>query len=398
MRAIASPRALAILGPPVALAASWAVMTALWRGRQCCDVDLYDLYAQNLAHGLMPYRDFFFEYPPGALVPIALAGWLSTGSDGFRIAFELLMVASLLATQAAVRRLAGTAAAWAMVGVPLVMGPLLRDRLDLFPVALMAGGLAVLCGALTRTRVTGAMMLLALGTLTKVFPAVVALVVLAWLAGRGERRLALTGLAALVTTAAIVAVPFAVLGGHGFLDGAAFQTRRPIQVESAPAMVVRLVGGSVVTGVEGRSSQYRSAGIEGGSATLIASVFAALQAAAILACAAWAVAVGRRGAGTRALAPVAVAGVLAFMAFGKVLSPQYLIWVAPLVGLLLTRRAWPAAVVLAVAAGVTHWLYPQHYVETVVGVNPGLAGTAARDGLLVLAFGLLLAGARTRRA
>ena len=35
---------------------------------------VYGSYKDMMVHGLVPYRDFGFEYPPGALIPIRLAG------------------------------------------------------------------------------------------------------------------------------------------------------------------------------------------------------------------------------------------------------------------------------------------------------------------------------------
>ena len=57
----------------------------------------------------------------------------------------------------------------------------------------------------------------------------------------------------------------------------------------------------------------------------------------------------------------ASANVASFVAFGKVLSPQYVIWLIPLAPLV-ARRVWPAAMALtAGAAGLTNVYFPWHY-------------------------------------
>jgi hypothetical protein len=387
----------ATVGPALALVAVWTLMSSANRSQVCCDVGLYHLYAHNVFDlHQFPYRDFFFEYPPGVLLPILLPGLVSTANaTTYWVVFEVLMVLSLLTIQASARRLGGARAAWLVALVPLLTGPLARDRFDLFPLALMTAGLAVLAGAhgeaITRRRLFGAMMLLGLGTATKVFPAIGALAVIAWLLGRGDRRAAAAAAGVFVLTVAAIVLPFAVIGGHGFIKGALFQTERPVQVESTAAMVIRLLGGGTLTG------SYRSSSLQGGPTDLVAATFAALQAAAILAALASAAWVGRRGGRPRDLTLAVLAGVVAYMCLGKVLSPQYVLWVAPLAPLAWVFRQRVVAILLAVAAGMTQWLFPAHYTETVIGTGPGITVTALRDLVLVLVLVLLLGSALRRR-
>jgi uncharacterized membrane protein len=380
----------ASFGPPLALLAIWALVSLSNRTQTCCDVALYHLYAHNVFDlHQFPYKDFFFEYPPGALVPILLPGLVSTANaTTYWVVFELLMVLSLLAVQASVRRLGGARAAWLVALVPLFTGPLARDRFDLFPLALMAAGLAVVAGAggeaITRRRLSAAMVLFGLGTATKVFPAIGALAVIAWLLGRGERRSAANAAGVFALTIVAVALPFLVIGGHGFIKGATFQTERPVQVESTPAMLLRLLGGTSINGA------YRSNSLSGGPTNLIAAMFAGLQAASILASLAWAASLGHREARPSQLALPVLAGVAAYVCLGKVLSPQYILWVAPLAPLAWVLRQRAVAILLAVATGLTQWLFPAHYSETANGVPPGVTVNAIRDLILVLVVVILL--------
>ena len=52
------------------------------------------------------------------------------------------------------------------------------------------------------------------------------------------------------------------------------------------------------------------------------------------------------------------AAVVAFVALGKVLSPQFLIWLAPLVPLVAGRRGLRASVLLVVALVLTQLWFP----------------------------------------
>jgi len=53
--------------------------------------------------------------------------------------------------------------------------------------------------------------------------------------------------------------------------------------------------------------------------------------------------------------------VAAFIAFGKVLSPQFLIWLLPLVPLVRGRRGLTASAVLALALVLTQLWFPYRY-------------------------------------
>ena len=50
------------------LVESLLIRGGILRSEQFGDVSLYATDAHRMLHGQIPYRDFFFEYPPGALV------------------------------------------------------------------------------------------------------------------------------------------------------------------------------------------------------------------------------------------------------------------------------------------------------------------------------------------
>ncbi len=371
------------VAPAVALAAVWLVATTVGPTAidTPSDLPVYRSYAEALRVGLLPYRDFALEYPPLALVPIGLGGALGVGEATYAAVFGGLMLVAALVVQREAALLGGPRAAWLMVALPVALGALVRTRFDLVPTALAVAGIATL---LVRARPRAAFALLAVGAATKLWPVVPAAVALAWLLGRGERRVALGGLAAFAAVLAAVWLPFAALSPAGFAEQFDFHLERPVQIESAPATVLWVLGGSEVTGAPVRPDRFRSNGLAGGPADVVAAGFAGLQLLALAA----AIALAARGGGRDRLLLACLAGVLAFVALGKVLSPQFLIWVAPFAAVSAARL--PALLALA-AVPLTQVEFPARYFDLVEGDAAVVAIVGVRNGLLLAALSLALA-------
>jgi hypothetical protein len=90
------------------------------------------------------------------------------------------------------------------------------------------------------------------------------------------------------------------------------------------------------------------------------------------------------------------ASVAAFIAFGKVLSPQFLIWLLPLVPLVRGRRGLAASALLLVALVQTQLWFPYRYWRLALQQDSIASWLVfARDLVLV---GLVLVLAMPRRA
>lgn len=365
--------------PPAALlAALWAA--ALWTGpladTSITDTFIYGHYAGLLGDGDRPYRDFAFEYPPLALLPMVLA---DLPGGGYATWFGVLMGLAAVACVPAVHALGGARAAWAFALTPLLAGAVLRTHFDLVAVALLLAGLL----AVTRRRPVLGLAVLGLATMVKLFPAVVAAVALAWLWGRGERRAAGQGALAFAAVAAVCSAPF--LGG-GYVDAYEYHLDRPVQIESTPATVLWVLGGVEITGSTSQPDEFGSNGLVGGPADTVRVVFAVLQLLVLAACAFLA----RRGA---PLLICSAAAVVAFVALGKVLSPQYVAWLVPFAALLLARGQHLAAGLLAAAVALTTVEFPGLYLDLVEGDDGVALLVGARNALLLAALWVILARA-----
>jgi uncharacterized membrane protein len=180
------------LGALALLVAGWALTlwVAPWSDESVNDLFVYRSFAEPLLHGGLPYRDIAFEYPPLAAPAIALPGVFGTGEEGFRWAFALWTLAggaAVVLLCGGLARVTGGNARRAMLAaalMPILCGALVRTHFDLFPVALLLGGLLLLC----RDRPRAGLALLGLGAMTKLFPLVAVPVAIMWLVANGRRR------------------------------------------------------------------------------------------------------------------------------------------------------------------------------------------------------------------
>jgi hypothetical protein len=257
---------------------------------------------------------------------------------------------------------------------------MIRNHFDLLPVALVLAALLLLI----RDRPVAGFAVLGAATMTKGFPLVVAPVALAWLVARGERRAALRGACALAAVVGVLAGLAVGISRSGALDAIRYQTDRPVQIESLPAFGLRGIeglGGKRAVRVE----SYRSDGLEHPAGDALAAVFAALGAAAL---ALFAVGAARRRDDPRAVVLASLGAVAAFATFGKVLSPQYLVWTLPLGALALAWRQWMLAGAVGAATLLTFVEFPSRYFELVDGRPFAVAVVCARDLLLVAVVAL----------
>jgi hypothetical protein len=371
-----------LLGPAALLAGLFAVVLTAGplADTRITDVFVYQHDARLLAGGVTPYSAGLpLEYPPLALIPMWLAHAL--GGD-YETAFGVLMGIAAVATLLAVGRLGGPRAAWWFALTPLLAGAVLRTHFDLFAVAVMMAGLV----ALRARRPTLAFALLGVATMIKLFPVVVAAVAARWLWGRGERRAAVRG--ALVCGGVVVAcsLPFA---GSGYLDAYRYHVDRPVQIESTPASVLWLTGGSQITGSTTSPDAFGSNGMVGGAAGAVRAASSVLALLA-LALVAW---LAARRPDERQLLLCAAAAVVAFVALGKVFSPQYVAWLAPFAALLAAARERLAAGLIAGSIVLTTIEFPRLYLDLVERDRGVALLVGARNALLLAALAVLIARA-----
>jgi hypothetical protein len=402
-RTAAAPGAAACAAALLLLAAGWAatLWVSPWSDERVNDLFVFRVFTEPLLDGGLPYRDIFLEYPPLAAPAIALPGLLGTGEEAFRWAFAgwtfLLAAAVVLLCGALAARTGGDArrALLAAALIPLLCGAMVRTHFDLAPVALLLGALLLLVSGRPRS----GMAVLGLAAMTKGFPLVAAPVTVAWLSTRVDRRTLLQSAAALLAALALPTAATVAMSPSGAWEAVTYHLERPVQVESLPASGVLLLD-ELGVGEAVSAKSHRSDGLEHPGADALAVVSAA---ALVFALALLAALAARGGSGRREATPVAarrlvlasLTAVAAFAALGKVLSPQYMLWLVPLGVLAFAWRLHALASATAAAAVLTQVEFPARYFDLVDRELFPVAVIALRNLVLIAVLVLALRALRS---
>jgi hypothetical protein len=348
------------------------------------DIDVYHRYALAFWSGAPPFHALPAEYPVLALAPFTLT--LLPPEQDYVTVFGLWMLLLVAAGYIAVRRRESARTA-EVFAVYLVLGcyATVLGRYDLVP----AAAVVVAYWAARSRRFDLAYGLLALGALLKLYPLVlVPVVAIEQYRALGAHPLRLPppravvrGLAIALVTVTAGFVLAAVLVPSHWLGPLDFNAHRPLQVESVPASLLWLTGLAGLPVAADRS--YNSYNLLG-------------QASGIIGFAADLVLIGGclfvywrqlnlRMEFGRALTLC----VLVVICANRVLSPQYLIWVLPLIAIM--ERDY-GLVWLAVCA-LTTLIFPFAYDSTGLRGKPMPAEyplylpalIAVRNALLIVA-------------
>jgi hypothetical protein len=352
------------------------------------DVFEYYDYASRIFAGQVPYRDFTVEYPPLALVLFLIPRAFTSSIRHYQVHFGLLMlflnsVCLLLAVRWTAKRYGidrvPRCVAW-YTAFFLLCNPVAMARYDqgvmLFTFAAsywLLSGRPILGGANA-----------AIAALLKIIPGVAAApgFLRELLDVRSSRPRG-------IVTAALI---FAVGVGAWFSVGGRGGVFRTFQYHSEGG----LEAGSLYSGILTLSAWTRGIVLprvfnhfadhfETPTAVRLASVAIYLQVGAFL-LALWAYWRGGLRDGLR----YSAACLLAFIVFGKVLSPQYLIWLIPFLACLEGRSGERAKWTFLAACLLTLLVYPIFFPSLVRQDLPAILLLNGRNLVLLILFGLLV--------
>jgi len=332
------------------------------------DVRLYDWWAGNIADGFFPINDPMWQYPPLAAL-VFLAGYLiAPNAVGFVFLALLadLAIMTLLLIRGRVLANYLPAAIW--LATPLVMGPILLGRFDVFPT--LAAVFALLYAASAKKFGSA----LAIGALLKVWPILLLLATPKEMLTRVLLWFALTfGIGSLL------------LGiwwdeSFSFISG---QRSRGLQIESIAALPYQLWNAGPAT----VDSAFQFGAIEVvAPGTMLISLVATLVGIALL---------GRLSywrlfnkISEVPPADIALLALLLAIATSRVLSPQYLVWIFGVLAVCAFnpqpnfRRIF---ILICVSSGLGQLIYPGWYVSFQLGGNLAVAAHTIRVITLVWA-------------
>jgi hypothetical protein len=396
-------RGLAILGA-LALFALWRALQLRLLGSGIGnDVQLYRRYAQAWGGGAVPYVGFQPEYPPGAL-PFFLIPHLFVGSSGdYPLAFGIEMgcfdlLAYLLVLQwgrwlrpERLRMAAAMGLAYLVVTAALY--PILYTRFDIVPGAMVLVALTLAYAPARRPGTWfGSAVVLGIAGAVKLWPLALAptWLLLGW--RRDRWRGFFAGGIGFGLGVAVVFAPLLPVAGKDVLRFLDYHAARGIEIGSTWASVALLLNlGHIYDAWT--AHDFGAFHVKGPAAEAYARWSMYLLPIGVLVpqLGGFFGGLGRDedGSGEVGLR-VTLATVLGFMVFGKVLSPQFALWLVPLLPLV-CRNVGLALVAVGIAVGTTIE-YP-FVAAALEMLKPGHAQAvflvAGRNALLVLLFVIL---------
>lgn len=321
----------------------------------------------------LPYRDFNFEYPPLSVIFITLPRLLASYFNLYVLVYavELLLfdfVGIFILTSFS-KQLGHNP--WKTLAiytiVLLAVGPLVVTRFDFIPAILTLISIFFFIKKRSKT----AWAFLAAATLTKIYPLVIAPIFLLIQLSRSEKKNLLEGLLAFIITSAVITVPFVILSPSGFWESFSYHTQRPLQIESTYASVLELLSAFKIFDLN-IALGYGSVNVIGTVPDILAKISFGITILGLLAVY-WSANRGLKHSHinqqnwavqsdeTAFIVKYSLMAILVFIVSCKVFSPQYIIWLLPLIPLI-THKSKYLIWLLFIAVGImTFFIFPQYY-------------------------------------
>ena len=303
--------------------------------------DRYWKDVEPLFNGQIP----IMEYPPFALVFMAIPRLFGWTPEAYEVCYVIEVFAFMVIGLIYTDKLAihfGKDRKNCMLAYSVLMVLLLEfvtDRYDIFPAVLTL--ISFYC--FVKNRYAWAFVLIAIGTMTKLYPAMLFPIYWLLFAAKGEWKEAWKGTAVFAIAILAIVVPVMIIEPDMIWNFLNYHSDRPLQIESVAASLIYpfsmfgLIKVSITNAADPGS--FGSDNLIGDVPDAVAGILTPLMVICVLAVCFYFAYVYHKADedGRLKVLGYAVAGVMmVFMIVGKVFSAQYLIWVVcPIVFLMM---------------------------------------------------------------
>jgi hypothetical protein len=349
------------------------------------DVDIYRSYAEKVMAGQVPFRDFAAEYPPLAFVLLVLPGVLDPSFAYYHILFRAICCAVDFGIWNVILRTNRHLPSQCLLYLvcTLVLGPLIYDRLDIVLGAMLLFSL----WALRKNRWNEFQWAIGFAIAFKLIPMVLVPAILAAQWNRDRRQVG-TAILRLLAPLFFSCGLIYLLGGDNVLYVLEYHSQRGMEIHSVPASIAMLltIWGSPVE----VSLGFGSHNLESPHSDMLIRCGTLLLGLISLG-GAWFV-LSRKPA-ARSLAVLLAAILVGAVTCSKVLSPQYFLFLIPLVAYLPppadnTDRISLWILIFGVYS-LTGLLYPWYF-DKLVELDLGMCGLLVLRNLGLIALGAVL--------
>jgi uncharacterized membrane protein len=384
---------------------SWLVLFAIFHGliyfwifhtsiyqTLFSDLGIYYEYASNIIMGKFPYLDFAIEYPPFSLLFFLIPRLIveNIGAYIFVFAIEVfifnLVVVYVIWEIAKRLRLNQIACLTIYTVSLLAIGPIILERYDIIPAVATLLSLYFY----TRKQLKLAWLFLALGIVIKIYPIVlIPFYIISHINQRDLKQLK-AGIFILLLVLVISFLPGVFLDANGLWQSFIYHTERGLQIESSYASVLIFLHNIALITVK--------VGYDAGSIILVSdladtfstvSFWAMTLSLGIIYLFFWNLSKHHKNDTNNLVVNYSFVAIAIFILMGKVFSPQYLIWLLPLVPLVsgqLRHVIWPFFVA---TCGATYYIFPLNYYE-LMRLEPTVAKILLGRNALLLFVTILL--------
>jgi uncharacterized membrane protein len=281
----------------------------------------------------------------------------------------------------------------------LAIGPLITIRFDLIPAIITLFSIYLFIKGQNKAAWT----VLAIGTFTKLYPAILVPIFLIHLLQQHQKGKAIAGMAAFAITSAIIILPVLIMSPEGLWQSFAYHAQRGLQIESTYASFLEL----------GYAFKFIKLDFvyNFGSWHLVsqlADIFAKASFAVTLLCL---VAVywfyykenkslaksisdqSIRMNSEGLLINYSIVIIIVFILTTKVFSPQFIIWIYPFIPLTMGRWGTVSALMFIMVGLMTFFVFPEYYESIRTGYLPVIIMLVLRNiAMILMAFLIAASG------